>query len=224
MQIVTSVLDMAAPMADEVARVRDGIWVELERQAERFGHVDRDRSVIDMTAIELDMDQVAAAAINAINAAPAPRAGRRAIPLSVAADRTVDMARRIEAKISQAIAGVPNLLGTTQTRLGDTHPTTLVYTPEQVAARIAAVLPSLLQAAGCLLVELPEVGLDEYGSESVRVPLGGQPWADGAVRLDRTPRGNRLALSGIPTPLAADDAPTVAAALLAMHLAAEQPS
>lgn len=75
-QIVTSVLDMAAPMADEVARVRDAIWKELERQAERFGHVDRDRSVVAMTAIELDMDQVAAAAINAVNAPPGPRAGR----------------------------------------------------------------------------------------------------------------------------------------------------
>lgn len=129
------------------------------------------------------------------------------------------MGRRVEALISQAIAGIPNLLGTTQTRLGDTHPTTLVYTPEQVAARIAAVLPSLLQAAGCLLVELPDVARDAYGFQSVRVPLGGQPWADGTVRLHATSRGNRLTLSGIPTPLAAADAPAVAAALLAAHAA-----
>lgn len=54
------------PMADaDVSRVRDAIWNELERQAARFGHVDRDQSVIDMTAIELDMDQVAVAAIKA---------------------------------------------------------------------------------------------------------------------------------------------------------------
>lgn len=131
---------------------------------------------------------------------------------------------RVEASISQAIAGIPNLLGITQKRLGDTHPTALVYTPEQVAARIAAVLPPLLQAAGWLLVELPDVGVDEYGSESVRVPLSDQPWADGAVRLDRTPRGNRLALSGIRTPLAVDDAPTVAAALLAAHAASCRPA
>ncbi|WP_153995367.1 hypothetical protein [Mycobacteroides abscessus] len=53
-------------MADaHVSRVRDAIWNELERQAARFGHVDRDQSVIDMTAIELDMDQVAVAAIKA---------------------------------------------------------------------------------------------------------------------------------------------------------------
>lgn len=49
----------------EVARVRDAIWTELEQQAKRFGHVDRAQSVIDMTAIELDMDQVAVVAINA---------------------------------------------------------------------------------------------------------------------------------------------------------------
>ncbi|SHY94369.1 hypothetical protein [Mycobacteroides abscessus] len=134
------------------------------------------------------------------------------------------MGRRVEALISQAIAGIPNLLGTTQTRLGDSQPTTLVYTPEQVAARIAAVLPSLLQSAGCLLVELPDVAQDAFGSESVRVPLSGQPWADGAVRLHRAPRGNRLTLSGIPTPLAADDAPTLAAALLAAHAASCRPA
>lgn len=133
------------------------------------------------------------------------------------------MGRRVEALIRQAIAGIPNLLDITQTRLG-THPTTVVYTPEEVAARIASVLPPLLQSVGCLLVELPDVARDAFGSESVRVPLGGQPWADGTIRLHRTPSGNRLTLSGIPAPLATDDAPTVAAALLAMHLAAVQPS
>ncbi|QSN26496.1 hypothetical protein I3U42_01420 [Mycobacteroides abscessus subsp. abscessus] len=53
-------------MTDSVARVRDAIWTELERQAQRFGHVDRDQLVIDITAIELDMDQVATAAIGAV--------------------------------------------------------------------------------------------------------------------------------------------------------------
>ncbi|SIK47805.1 hypothetical protein [Mycobacteroides abscessus] len=67
----------STPHPEGVARVRDAIWEELERQAERFGHVDRDRSVVAMTAIELDMDRVAAAAINAVNAPPGPRAGRR---------------------------------------------------------------------------------------------------------------------------------------------------
>lgn len=50
----------------EVAQVRDAIWSELERQAQRFGCVDRDHSLIDMNGIELDMDKVAAAAIHAM--------------------------------------------------------------------------------------------------------------------------------------------------------------
>ncbi|SID31742.1 Uncharacterised protein [Mycobacteroides abscessus subsp. abscessus] len=54
-------------MADaHVSRVRDAIWNELERQAARFGHVDRVHSIIDMNSIELDMDKVAAAAIRAV--------------------------------------------------------------------------------------------------------------------------------------------------------------
>jgi hypothetical protein len=49
-----------------ISRVVDTIWTELERQAERFGCVDRERSLIDMGAIELDMAKVAAAALKPI--------------------------------------------------------------------------------------------------------------------------------------------------------------
>ncbi|MBE5453479.1 hypothetical protein E3G52_000343 [Mycobacteroides abscessus] len=67
-RIATSVPGMGALMGEDVAHVRDAIWSELERQAQRFGCVDRDHSLIDMNGIELDMDKVAAAAIHAVRA------------------------------------------------------------------------------------------------------------------------------------------------------------
>lgn len=40
-------------------RVQDAIWEALSDQAQRFGVVDREHSLIDMNSGELDMHQVA---------------------------------------------------------------------------------------------------------------------------------------------------------------------
>ncbi len=121
--------------------------------------------------------------------------------------------------LAQVIAAIPNLLHQTTSpsfiRDPDTH--VHVRTPEEVADKIASILPALLAAEGCVLVELPNIEPDGYGSWSVRVPLSEQPWADGEVFINRA---GRITLAGIPTRLPLADVPAVGAALLAMHTAA----
>jgi len=120
--------------------------------------------------------------------------------------------------LARVIAGIPNMLSRTHdpSFIRDPDAFVEVRTPEEVAGRIASVLPALLAAEGILLVELPNIAPDGYGGWAVRIPLSEQPWADGEVFLDRT---GRIALAGIPRSLPIADAPTVAAALLAIHAA-----
>ncbi|MFA4084321.1 hypothetical protein ONA92_21725 [Mycobacteroides salmoniphilum] len=120
--------------------------------------------------------------------------------------------------LARVIAGIPNLLSRIHDPSFIRDPDTFVEvrTPEEVADRIASVLPALLAAEGIMLVELPYLGPDGYGGWSIRVPLSEQPWADGEVFLDRT---GRIVLAGIPRQLPVADVPGVAAALLAIHAA-----
>lgn len=132
----------------------------------------------------------------------------------MAAGRTWAMA--VGAVLARLIAGIPNLLTCTHepSFIRDPDARVEVRTPEEVARRIASVLPDLLAAEQILLVELPGVAADDYNGWAVRVPLSEQPWADGEVCLDRA---GRVALAGIPRPLRVADVPAVAAALLAVH-------
>jgi hypothetical protein len=132
----------------------------------------------------------------------------------VAAGRTWSMA--VGTVLARVIAGIPHLLSRTHdpSFIRDPEAFVEVRTPEEVAGRIASVLPDLLAAEGILLVEIPNVGPDGYGGWAVRVPLSEQPWADGEVCLDKA---GRIALAGIPRPLRGADVPAVAAALLAVH-------
>ncbi|WP_234783894.1 hypothetical protein [Mycobacteroides immunogenum] len=120
--------------------------------------------------------------------------------------------------LTRVIAGIPDLLSciVTQRFIRDTATHVHVRTAGEVADRIAAVLPALLAAEGYELVELPGICPDGYGGWSVRVPLTGQPWADGEVRIDDA---GRVALAGVPLRLEVVDVPAVAAALLAVHTA-----
>ncbi|SKL84164.1 Uncharacterised protein [Mycobacteroides abscessus subsp. massiliense] len=134
----------------------------------------------------------------------------------MAAGRTSSMTARTV--LTRVIAGIPNLLSRTHDPnfIRDPDAFVEVRTPEEVADRIASVLPALLTAEGILLLELPDIEPDGYGGWSIRVPLSEQPWADGEVFLDRT---GRIALAGIPLPLPVADSPAVAAALLAVYKA-----
>lgn len=134
----------------------------------------------------------------------------------MAAGRTWAMA--VGTALARLIAGIPNLLNRTHdpSFIRDPDAFVEVRTPEEVAERIASVLPDLLAAKGILLVELPAVAPDGYGGLAVRVPLSEQPWADGEVCLDKA---GRIAFAGIPRPLPVADSPAVAAALLAIHKA-----
>ena len=131
----------------------------------------------------------------------------------MAAGRTWSMA--VGTVLARVIAGIPHLLSRTHdpSFIRDPDAFVEVRTPEEVAGRIASVLPDLLAAEGILLVELPNIAPDGYGGWAVRVPLSEQPWADGEVCLDKE---GRIALAGIPRPLRVADVPAVAAALLAV--------
>ncbi|WP_255785919.1 hypothetical protein [Mycobacteroides abscessus] len=130
------------------------------------------------------------------------------------------MARSTRRVLKQLITGIPDLLARTITPSfsRDPEPYMHISTLDEVADRIASLLPALLAAEGYALIELPHLEPDGYGSWSVRVPLSEQPWADGEVLFDRH---GRFALIGIPSKLPAADAPAVAAALLAVHTAIE---
>lgn len=95
---------------------------------------------------------------------------------------------------------------------------TRVFTQEDIAGHVASTLMDTLGDKGCTVVELPPVETDEYGSQTVRVPITGQGWAYGEVRVNE--RRDLLAIVDIPSRLPVDDAPVVAAALLAAHAAA----
>ncbi|SHS19440.1 Uncharacterised protein [Mycobacteroides abscessus subsp. abscessus] len=132
-------------------------------------------------------------------------------PLGASGDRPREALRRV-------IAAIPDLLWHHATRSfirdADTH--VQIRTQDEVADRIASILPALLAAEGYVLVELPNIDPDGYGSWSVRVPLSEQPWADGEVI--RTGSAS-IALAGVPAAIPLRDVPAVAAALLAMHTA-----
>lgn len=125
------------------------------------------------------------------------------------------------AVLTRLIAGIPDLLGRTATPnfIGDPAAHVHVRSTDEVADRIASVLPALLAAEGYMLVQLPNIDPDGYGGWSVRVPLSEQPCADGEVFIDQT---GRLALSGFPSRIPLRDALGLAAALLAIHTTAQR--
>lgn len=124
------------------------------------------------------------------------------------------------AVLTQLIAGIPDLLGRTVTPrfIADPAAYAHVRSADEVADRIASVLPALLAAEGYVLVQLPNIGPDGYGGWSVRVPLSEQPSADGEVFIDRA---GRLVLCGFPSRIPICDAQALAAALLAIHTATQ---
>lgn len=113
---------------------------------------------------------------------------------------------------------MPNLLSRKATpsfiRDPDSH--VHVCTQDEVADKIASILPALLLAEGYLLMELPNIEPDGYGGWSVHVPLSERPWAGGEIRIAHT---GHVLLAGVPPRLPLADAPTVAGALLAIHTA-----
>lgn len=92
------------------------------------------------------------------------------------------------------------------------------FTQEDIAGHVASTLMSKLGTKGCLVVELSVVEVDEYGSRTARVPIAGQAWAYGEVRIDEG--RDQLVIVDVPCRLAVDDAPALASALLAAHAAA----
>ncbi|MEU9805041.1 hypothetical protein [Mycobacterium sp. NPDC050853] len=122
--------------------------------------------------------------------------------------------------IREVIEQMPNFFSLTRnTTIGAEGQTeTRVYTQDEIAAHVAAKLIAKIHTKRCLVVELPPVETDEYGSQTVRVPITGQAWAYGEVRIDD--RGNRLNIVDIPSRLPIDDAPAFAEAVLAAYNAA----
>lgn len=121
--------------------------------------------------------------------------------------------------ISEIIKAMPNFFRLTlKETIGHGHYQTTVFSQEDIAGHVASTLMENLSTKGCQVVELPPVETDEYGSRTVRVPITGQGWAYGEVRIDE--RRDRLAIVDIPARLPIDDAPQLAAALLATYAAA----
>ncbi len=122
--------------------------------------------------------------------------------------------------IREVIAGMPNFFRLTQKEtVGHGHYVTKVFSQEDIAGHVASKLIDDLITKGCLVVELPPVEADEYGSRVARVPITGQGWAYGEVRLND--RGDRAVIVDVPSRLPIEDAPALAAALLAVHAAAK---
>lgn len=123
------------------------------------------------------------------------------------------------AVLTRLIAGIPDLVSrhVTPRFISDPPAYMHVRSADEVADRIASVLPALLAGEGYVLVQLPNIDPDGYGGWSVRVPLSEQPCADGEVFIDQD---NRLALAGFPSRIPIVDAPGLASALLAIHTAA----
>lgn len=124
----------------------------------------------------------------------------------------------VQAAVREVIASVPGFFGTTRKRTVGVGIDEIVYTQDQIAQRVAAVLPDSLAAKGFTVVALPPVECDEPGRRWVRVPVTGQPWADGEVRI--APRGDRVAIVNVPADLLVQDVPGLAAALMSAHAAA----
>ncbi|WP_286150724.1 hypothetical protein [Mycobacterium sp. D16R24] len=124
-------------------------------------------------------------------------------------------ALRIQHTVGDLVGSIPNLLGTVVIEKFTLHERPVIFTPAEVAARIAAVLPDALRQRGYAIVELPRVEPDGFGGRCVRVPLVAQPWADGEIRIDMT--AHTVAIVGIPSRLLIADVPVVATALLSAH-------
>lgn len=122
--------------------------------------------------------------------------------------------------IRRVIEEIPNFFRLThKLTIGTGHDTkTKVYTQADIASHVASTLVHKLGDKGCTVIELATVETDEYGSRTVRMPITGQAWAYGEVRIDE--RNDRLVIVDIPARLPVDDAPVLAAALLAAHAAA----
>lgn len=111
---------------------------------------------------------------------------------------------------------MPNFFRLTRKEtIGHGHYVTKVFTQDDIAGHVASTLADKLGDKGCRIVELPPVETDEYGSRTVRVTITGQGWAYGEVRIDE--RHDRLVIVDIPSRLPIDDAPAVAAAMLAAY-------
>lgn len=126
----------------------------------------------------------------------------------------------VRAAVREVIASVPGFFGTTRKHTIGVGVDEIVYSQDEIAQRVAAVLPDGLAARGVALVGLPPVECEEPGRRWVRVPVTGQPWADGEVRIGA--RGDRVAFVNIPAGLLVQDVPGFAAALLAVHAAARR--
>ncbi|MBA0047720.1 hypothetical protein [Mycobacteroides sp. LB1] len=117
--------------------------------------------------------------------------------------------------IREIIEEMPHFFGLTrkQTIGAEGETEAAVYTQEDIAGHVSSTLMAKINTKGCSVLELPNVENDEYGSRTVRIPITGQGWAYGEVRIDD--RRGRLVIVDIPSRLPIDDAPLVAAALLA---------
>lgn len=122
---------------------------------------------------------------------------------------------RMRAALADFIAGIPNLLTTVVVEKFTQERREVTYSPREVAERIAAVLPAGLRERGYVLLELPAVERDQYGTYSVHVPLVGRAWAPAEICMRRTPTGDQVTIVGASLPFAADDVPAIAAGLLA---------
>lgn len=114
--------------------------------------------------------------------------------------------------ISQIIERIPNLLSAMVIEQFTREPKQVTHSQERVAATIAALLPDGLKDAGYVIIELTAIE-DDDGRRYVRVPVTAQPWTDGEVRI--SPRGDQLAIVNVPDRLLMQDAPALAAALMA---------
>ncbi|RIS67652.1 hypothetical protein [Mycobacteroides abscessus] len=121
--------------------------------------------------------------------------------------------------IREVIAQMPNFFSWTHKEtIGHGHYQTRVYSQDDIAGHVATTLLDKLGDKGCQVVSLPPVETDEYGCRTVRVPIIGQGWAYGEIRI--SDNADQLVIVDIPSRLPVDSAPAVAAALLATHAAA----
>ncbi|WP_016894236.1 hypothetical protein [Mycobacteroides abscessus] len=111
----------------------------------------------------------------------------------------------VERAISQVIERIPEL-----------------YSPatrKHMAQIVASVLPAQLmdQDNGYIVLGLPAVQTDEFGTRTARVPLTHQPWADGEVRINQ--QGTGIVIAHVPPRLPMQDVPALASALMAVWAA-----
>ncbi|MDO3331519.1 hypothetical protein [Mycobacteroides abscessus] len=120
--------------------------------------------------------------------------------------------------LEDVIARIPNLLSITRVEKFETEPHEVIHTQREVAARIAAVLPGILDEHGCRMVQVRR--LEPGDGCSLRVPVSNRPWADAEIRvaIDR----DQLVVLGLPARLPVGDSAAVAGALLAIDAAVER--